>query len=97
MNIAGRLILSASLPLLVAPAPALAQAVTAQTTQAQQSAHDRLFRLFKDSDEAYLKRNPMQAILRGDMRYANRLGDMITEEGGDFIIDLAKFHDVEPA
>ena len=80
MNIAGRLILSASLPLLVAPAPALAQAVTAQTTQAQQSAHDRLFRLFKDSDEAYLKRNPMQAILRGDMRYANRLGDMITDE-----------------
>ena len=32
-----------------------------------------------------------------DVKFGMRLGDMITEEGGDFIIDLAKFHDVEPA
>jgi uncharacterized protein (DUF885 family) len=46
----------------------------------EQSAHDRLFQLFKDSDEANLKRNPLSAIFRGDMRYADRLGDNITDE-----------------
>lgn len=80
MSLVGRRALSASLLLFVAPVPALAQAATPQATQAQQDAHNRLFRLFKDSDEAYLKRNPMQAIFRGDMRYASRLGDMITDE-----------------
>ena len=47
---------------------------------AQPSAHDRLFQLFKDSDEANLKRNPLNAIFRGDLRYADRLGDCITDE-----------------
>ena len=47
---------------------------------AQQSAHDQLFQLFKDSDEASLKRNPLQALFRGDMRYADRLGDYISDE-----------------
>jgi uncharacterized protein (DUF885 family) len=81
MKFAGHLILSASLLALSATASGavVAQAPVA-TAQAQQSAHDRLFQLFKDSDEAYLKRNPLQAIFRGDMRYADRLGDMITDE-----------------
>ena len=43
------------------------------------SAHDRLFQLFKDSDEASLKRNPIQALFRGDMRYADRLGDLFSD------------------
>lgn len=80
MKVAGRLLLSASLLLCVAPDSALAQAAIGQATRAQQSAHERLFQLFKDSDEAFLKRNPLQAISRGDMRYADRLGDMITDE-----------------
>ena len=80
MNVAGRLILSASVLVIVAPHAVLAQAPAAQATQARQSAHDRLFQVFKDSDEAFLKRNPLQAIFRGDMRYADRLGDMITDE-----------------
>ena len=42
--------------------------------------HDRLFALFTASDEASLKRNPLGAIFRGDMRYADRLGDNITDE-----------------
>ena len=46
----------------------------------QQSAHDRLFRLFKESDEASLKRNPINAIFRGDLRYADHLGDSITDQ-----------------
>ena len=46
---------------------------------AQQSAHDQLFQLFQDSDEANLKRNPLNALFRGDQRYADRLGDNITD------------------
>ncbi|MFL6749085.1 MAG: DUF885 domain-containing protein, partial [Sphingomicrobium sp.] len=53
------------------PAPATAVAETP---------HDRLFRLFKESDEAGLKRNPLSALFRGDLRYADRLGDNITDE-----------------
>ena len=30
--------------------------------------HQRLFQLFKDSDEASLKLNPISGIYRGDMR-----------------------------
>jgi uncharacterized protein (DUF885 family) len=78
MKIAGRLILSVSLLAFAVPASAAVQAPTA-AAPAQQSAHDRLFQLFKDSDEAYLKRNPLQAIFRGDLRYADRLGDNITD------------------
>jgi uncharacterized protein (DUF885 family) len=46
----------------------------------QVSTHDRLFQLFKDSDEANLRRNPINALFRGDMRYADHLGDYITDE-----------------
>ena len=38
----------------------------AEVKAAQQSAHDRLFQLFKASDEANLRRNPIQALFRGD-------------------------------
>ncbi|MCL6729164.1 DUF885 domain-containing protein [Sphingomonas sp. SE220] len=63
----------------VAPA---APAVEAPPVPAepQASAHDRLFQLFKDSDEASLKRNPLNALFRGDLRYADHLGDNITDE-----------------
>ncbi len=37
-----------------------------------------LAQLFRDSDEANLKRNPINAIYRGDMRYADQLGDYTT-------------------
>ena len=39
------------------------------------SASAELAALFKASEEASLKRNPMRALARGDMRYADRLGD----------------------
>src|SRR3954447_9039897 len=48
-------------------------------TPAQASAHNRLFELFKQSDEASLKRNPLQALFRGDLRYADRLGDLYSD------------------
>src|SRR6185369_13283209 len=56
-----------------------APAAAAPAASPVQSAHDRLFQLFTDSDEANLKRNPINAIFRGDMRYADRLGDNITD------------------
>jgi uncharacterized protein (DUF885 family) len=35
--------------------------------------------LFRDSDEASLRRNPLQATARGDLRYADRLGDFFSD------------------
>jgi len=77
MTSAARLILSASLVAL-APGAVAAQA-PAPSAQAQQSAHDRLFDVFKQSDEASLRRNPLQALFRGDTRYADRLGDLFSD------------------
>ena len=45
----------------------------------QQSPHDRLFKLFKDSDEAFLRRNPLQALYRGELRFAHGLGDLFSD------------------
>ena len=50
--------------------------VAAQTAQ---SPHDALFQLFRDDDEATLKLNPMSAIYRGDLRYADQFGDYVTD------------------
>ena len=44
------------------------------------SASAQLAALFEASDEASLRRNPMQALARGDMRYADRLGDAFSDE-----------------
>ena len=41
--------------------------------------HDQLFQLFRDDDEATLRLNPMSAIYRGDLRYADQFGDYITD------------------
>lgn len=38
-----------------------------------------LARLFKESDEASLERNPLEALLRGDLRYADRFGDYLSD------------------
>src|SRR6478672_653418 len=72
------LILSASLLAFAGTSSAAAQAPA--TAQAQASAHQRLFQLFKESDEASLERNPLQALYRGDLRYADRLGDLFSDQ-----------------
>src|SRR5260221_11244375 len=72
MKIFAGLLLTASL---VIPATAARGAQPPPAAPATQSAHDRLFQLFNESDESYLKRNPLQALSRGDYRYADRLGD----------------------
>jgi uncharacterized protein (DUF885 family) len=58
------------------PAPAAPAADAA----AQESPGERLQRLFRESDEANLLRNPISAMFRGDFRYADRLGDYISDE-----------------
>ena len=63
-----------------APEPVTPMAEPAFAPAPEKSAHDRLFELFKASDEASLQRNPLNAIFRGDLRYADRLGDSITDE-----------------
>ncbi|HUE78659.1 MAG TPA: DUF885 domain-containing protein [Sphingomicrobium sp.] len=92
-NLARRLTLSASLIALAAcatvppppppapPAPPIAAEVAPSVpVVVEKSAHDRLFDLFKASDEASLQRNPISALFRGDLRYADRLGDGISNE-----------------
>ncbi len=51
------------------------EAADAEMTQDQ-----RLRALFAASDEDNLRRNPIAALFRGDMRYADRLGDFLTDE-----------------
>jgi len=63
---------------LIAGVPLAAQ-TAAPTTAADTSPHARLRALFAASDEASLKRNPVQALFRGDMRYSDQLGDFITD------------------
>lgn len=36
--------------------------------------------LFADDDQKSLKRNPLSALFRGDLRYADQLGDFISDE-----------------
>ena len=46
----------------------------------QKAAHDALFALFAADDEETLRLSPLGAIFRGDMRHADRLGDIFTDE-----------------
>jgi uncharacterized protein (DUF885 family) len=61
-----------------AAAPMAAIAAPAKAKKALSPA-EKLHKLFVDSDEASLKRNPLSALFRGDLRYADRLGDIGTE------------------
>ncbi len=87
----------------LAAVPAAAQtAQPAAAPAAAETPHDRLFRLFKESDEAQLKRNPIFGIFRGDLRYADQFGDYITEEylAGEKaagLADLAALHAIDRA
>ena len=63
-------------PLAAAPAIAADQPAASATAGAEDA---RLTKLFADDDEATLKRNPLNALFRGDMRYADQLGDYISD------------------
>ena len=51
----------------------------AKPAMKQEQERDALFALFADADERSLKLNPISALFRGDMRYADRLGDYLTD------------------
>ena len=82
MRLAFALLLSAALP---AVATAQTPAASAAKPAAAATAEDaKLRRIFAESDEASLKRNPLEGIFRGDLRYADRLSPYLTpayEEG----------------
>ncbi|PAX06793.1 DUF885 domain-containing protein [Sphingomonas lenta] len=64
--------------LLAAASPVIATAETAPAAEVE-SEGVKLRRLFAASDEGNLKRNPLQALFRGDLRFADRLGEYLTE------------------
>lgn len=71
-------------------APAVAQQTAPPATASAQTPHDRLFALFAAADEASLKLNPIAALSRGDMRYADRLTDALTPEYNAALIAQAQ-------
>jgi uncharacterized protein (DUF885 family) len=65
----------------LAPVAAPMAVDSAAATDAQRAAaHDALFALFKASDEASLQLNPIDALFRGDLRYADRFGDYLSDD-----------------
>jgi uncharacterized protein (DUF885 family) len=79
MNKSKILVAAASLAALSATAAA-APARKPDVPAAATAEAGKLKRLFHESDEAGLRRNPISAIFRGDLRYADRLGDYISDE-----------------
>jgi uncharacterized protein (DUF885 family) len=77
---ATRPLLSAALLAIVigTTAPALAKDTT-KAEAAQLTEGEKLTKIFADDDEANLKRNPLNALFRGDMRYADRFGDFVSD------------------
>lgn len=69
----------AALPLFATPALADHYGGT-QAEAAEMTEDQRLRALFAASDEDNLRRNPIMAVFRGDMRYADRIGDFVTDE-----------------
>lgn len=65
--------------LLASVVPATLSTPVAAQNAARPDAAAQLKALFAESDEASLKRNPITAMFRGDMRYADQLGDYVTD------------------
>jgi uncharacterized protein (DUF885 family) len=59
-------------------APAFAKDAV-QAAANQLSEGEKLRAIFAEDDEASLKRNPISALFRGDMRYADRFGDFVSD------------------
>ncbi|MDM7956708.1 DUF885 family protein [Blastomonas sp.] len=59
---------------------ALSPALSQPSVQAAPQSEDaRLTALFAADDEAQLKRNPIGGLFRGDLRYADQLGDYVSD------------------
>ncbi len=64
-------------PSLVTSAAFAQTAATSQDASTQEG--QKLKTLFAQDDEANLKRNPISALFRGDMRYADQLGEFVSD------------------
>jgi uncharacterized protein (DUF885 family) len=62
------------------PPAGTAAAVSPPAAAPAENAGEALAALFAASDEASLERNPIQALFRGDLRYAGRLGRFLSDE-----------------
>ena len=76
-----RHILLLSCAALLSPFTAQAQTTATETAPTETAATEsqRLTALFAADDAASLERNPLNAMFRGDMRYADRFGDFISD------------------
>lgn len=74
------LLATAALIAAVAPAAIAQNSAPIPAAEAGTAEGQKLKALFAADDEAQLKRNPLGALFRGDMRYADRLGDFISDE-----------------
>ena len=75
LAVALALILSTAVPAISAAQTNAAPGITASATEGA-----KLRAIFAASDEAALRRNPVEAIFRGDLRFADRLGNLLTPE-----------------
>ncbi|MGP7794974.1 DUF885 domain-containing protein [Sphingomonas sp. CLY1604] len=88
---------------LIGAAPAFGQALPPPVPVPGDGPEDaRLKRLFYDSDERDLALDPIAAIFRGDMRYADRFGDYLTDaatarEKRNLEADLAALNAIDRA
>ncbi|WP_448579364.1 DUF885 domain-containing protein [Thermaurantiacus sp.] len=73
------LLAAAALLGLAFPPEARAQASDRPAATTVEAPSVELARLFVDSDEAMLKRQPMMALIRDDKRYADRFGDYYSD------------------
>jgi uncharacterized protein (DUF885 family) len=64
---------------LLAPSLIVAPAHANRSEDISKTEGKRLSALFAEDDEANLKRNPLNALFRGDMRYADQFGDYISD------------------
>ncbi|GAB5487171.1 MAG: DUF885 domain-containing protein [Parasphingorhabdus sp.] len=79
------LILLAGASILTVSAPVLAETASTAAAlehheEAEMTEGQKLKALFAKSNEDNLKRNPISALFRGDQRYADQLGDYISDE-----------------
>ncbi|MES2497900.1 MAG: DUF885 domain-containing protein [Pseudomonadota bacterium] len=73
------MLLAATMFAALTPTIASSASAATGTAPAASPADAALTKLFHDSDEAGLKRNPISGMFRGDMRYSGTLGDYVTD------------------
>jgi hypothetical protein len=79
LKLSRKTVISAFLVAALSSSVATAQSTVQVEQHRKGEADASIQRLFEESDEAYLKRNPLEALLRGDLRYADTFWTYLTE------------------